>query len=383
MITSGYFLRDDRLISTVTSSNKDLLLTEAWQSLFHFLPLPAFLFILTRYYLLQKQTDKLYIQLTGLPSLHLNPGESSSKPISFSLNSILYQTGYSRHCGLPGRNPLTQLWKLNVRLNGCISEMTSSSMHSSHGTAEQPHQSTEYVYKRVRRDIAQVLVHESLRDCYAPWKRKSFQEEMEDVEKKVHDHHSVLLLKTPPRFAEYEYYLGRLLLQSQLVDYHGLLNHYAKLPEYYSQQENPSHWEDVITQESVPLYRRNTRPSESSFSGDHLIKKTVPPECVFQFVIDCLRRVVARQLIGSRHNWRQLLHGIHWFVFLDYGETITIDQLIDRMRLSEVHWIQPRGKPTANDNLHSMRLFKSFLVFLFHGLIVPIPKFLSQDSTLF
>ena len=174
MITSGYFLRDDRLISTVTSSNKDLLLTEAWQSLFHFLPLPAFLFILTRYSLLQKQTDKLYIQLTGLPSLHLNPGESSSKPISFSLNSILYQTGYSRHCGLPGRNPLTQLWKLNVRLNGCISEMTSSSMHSSHGTAEQPHQSTEYVYKRVRRDIAQVLVHESLRDCYAPWNGRVF-----------------------------------------------------------------------------------------------------------------------------------------------------------------------------------------------------------------
>lgn len=376
MITSGYYLRDGRLVSTVTSSNKDLLLTECWQSLYHNLPLRAFLFILTRFSLMQNQTDKLCIQLTGLPSL-LSSSVKSSKPISFSLNSILYQTGFSRHCGLPGRNPIKQLWRLNVRLNGCDVALTSNLMNPNHGTTVHNQKSTPYVYKKVRRDVVQILVHESLRDCYASWRRKNLKEEMENVERYATNRHSVLL-KTPPRFEEYEKYLGRLLWQSQLVDYHGLLNHYAKLPEYHNQQENPSYWEDVITQESIPMYRRTSHHSSESHSGEHLIEHIVSRECVFGFVKDCLKRLLSRQLLGSRHNWHQLLLGVHRFVYLEYGEVITLDQIMERIRLSEVHWIQPRGKPTAKDNLHSMHLFKRFLHFLFRYLIVSIRFHLSH-----
>lgn len=385
VITSGYFLRNGGLASTVTSSIKDLLLTDPWQYLFMILPLPAFLFILTHYSLIQKQTDQLFIQLTGLPSLYSIP--SKPKAISFSLNSILYRTGFSRHCGLPGKNPLNQIWKLNVRLNECTHDAFETGRNRTghvYETTKPTNRSTEYAFRRVRRDIVQVLVHESLRDCYSKWSTKSLKEELEDVEKHVLESQPIHLLKTPSRFAEYERYLGRLLLQSQLVDYHGLLNHYAKLPNYQSRREIHPHLEDVMTQESIPVSRRMVcHPSESTHLWENLIKMTVPPQRVYDFIADCLRRIVAKQLIGSRHNWHILMKRIYQLLFSEYGDELTIDQIVDKMRLSEIHWIQPRGKPTAKENIHSLRLFKSFLVFLFRVLIVGTSFFLYQDSIVF
>ena len=304
----------------------------------------------------------MFIQLTG-PTFRPSTPVAKPSPVSFSLASIFHRPGFSHHCGLPGKNVFSSLWSLNLKLNDSAI-------------------SSPFLFRSVRRDVTQILLHEALRGCYESWNATTMKEEAADLIRTGRPS-----IRTSPRFAPFLPLFSQMLLQSQCVDYYGQISRFAPLPAIYiisrsswkpHSHQIQTHLDDLVTQETnhiniLPNYRNAETPSRlpDGDCSDELARSTVPPRAVASFLIECISRIVPKQLIGRHHNWHLLLNQIREFVH--GGSSIKpIQSIVKGMRLSEVEWIQPRGKPTIADHLHSERLFQSFIGFLFHDLIVCI-----------
>ena len=231
-------------------------------------------------------------------------------------------------------------------------------------------------------------------------------------------------LKTPSRFAKLEELLAKLLVNSQSLHYSGLLETMTPLPHVYFQsnkqwvqhqaQQKRRQWEEFETQEScwkgndvvscsmcsrfpytdmsknnnglLPTERNSPSSSSSSSSSSSTttttsasttkassnpyLSETVSPNAVFLFLSHCLRRIIPHSLFGSKHNWRWFLRHVYRLVMADERDEISLRQVMQCMQLSTVRWIQPRGKPSAADNLFSERLFRCFVQFVFHSIVV-------------
>lgn len=359
VLSSGYYLRNSELQATSTSSVKDLLLTAPWQSLYSHLSKESFFGLLTRNSLFLHRSNML-IQLTGPILRSSSSSVSKSSLPSFSLSSIFHRPGFSRHCGLPGKNVFSSLWSLNVKLN----DMEISS---------------PLLFRSVRRDVTQILIHEALRGCYESWSKTTMKEESADLIRAGRPS-----IRTSPRFSSFLHLFSQMLLQSQCVDYYGHLNRCAPLPAIYitarsswkpHSRQLQTHLDDLITQETnhvdivFPSHKTETPSRVNEDCSEELAGSTVPPVAVASFLIECISRIVPKQLIGRHHNWHMFLNQIREFA--NGGNSVkAIHSIMKGMRLSEVEWIQPRGKPTIADHLHSEKLFQSFIGFLFHHLVV-------------
>lgn len=360
VLSSGYYLRNGELQATSTSAVKDLLLHAPWQSVFSHLSRESFFALLTRYSLFLRRSNMI-IQLTGPILRPASAPAAKPSPVSFSLASVFHRPGFSRHCGLPGKNVFSFLWNLNLKLNN-------SSMPS------------PLLFRSIRRDVTLILLHEALRDCYDAWSKTTLQEEAAALIRTGRPS-----IRTSPRFSSFLPLFSQMLLQSQCVDYYGHISRCAPLPPIYIASRSSwkphshriqTHLDDLVTQETnhitiVPHTRNTKTPSRPSNANrsEELARSTVPPRAVALFLIECVSHIVPKPLIGRHHNWHLFLHQIREFISGE-NSVKTIRSIVKGMRLSEVEWIQPRGKPTIADHLHAEKLFQSFIGFLFHHLIV-------------
>lgn len=346
VLTSGYSLRYETLVSNSLYSISELFLTKEWVEIWRFIGNDEFFIMLTTYSLFLFYNQS-WIQLSG-PPLNEYLGRRARSPhlSSYSISSLCYRLSFSKSFGFPSSHIFSKLRRLNSELHG------------------------EMIYKTVHNQVALILLHEILRPCYPHWGAISLEEEIDAVLKGKR-----IRIRFYPRLEKLLLLVAKLLYNSAHTPYGVYLHSVASLPPSYLRYNT---FQGAHLTQNIQLY-----DSIPSLPSDSKIKSTsnanlgsfLSSQEVFEFVRKCLSRLLPHSLLSSRHNWRTFYNHVYLLITTTKKSGIRLDEMICGIKLHDIPWLRTCGKPTCETSKFNTLLLYSVMSFLIKYIIVCLPLF--------
>ncbi|XP_060597431.1 telomerase reverse transcriptase-like [Ruditapes philippinarum] len=129
--------------------------------------------------------------------------------------------------------------------------------------------------------------------------------------------------------------------------YRALLNHHCPAEVYK-------------TNHSGPRIRRGFLRSSRRNTASNLLRSHHHPRKVFLFLRACIMKVLPVKLIGTKHNLNVILKNISKMISLGKNDRLTLGQLMNGMKTTEVDWL----RPTTSNSLR-LHLLARLVLWLF------------------
>ncbi|XP_056336108.1 telomerase reverse transcriptase [Danio aesculapii] len=112
----------------------------------------------------------------------------------------------------------------------------------------------------------------------------------------------------------------------------------------------------------------NTEDMES------LLKSHSSPYRVYLFVRECLRYIVPHELWGCQENQLHFLSNVKKFLLLGKFESLTLVQLMWRMKVQACHWLGPKKRQCASEHRYREWMLGQCMGWMLSGLVVGLVR---------
>lgn len=341
VLTSGHSLRYGEAVSNSLVTAIELLLSKEWIEIWRQIGNDEVYFLLTSYSLFLNY-DKSWIQLAGPPVNELLLRSIGSPHLNkFSISSLCYRLSFSKSFGFPSSHVFLKLLRINRQLSG------------------------KTIYKTIHQQTALILLHEILRPCYPHWSSFNLDQEIEAVTKGQR-----IRIRYYPRLEKLLVLIAKVLYRSDHTPYGVYLHSVAPLPPSYRRFtacHTPNLTQNIQLYDSLPSFSKQSKIGSTSLAN---LSSVVSSQQVYEFVRQCLKRLLPHSLFSSRHNWRVFYNHIYLLLSSTKKNGLRLDELICGIRLHDIGWLRVSGKPLSDTSRFNTLLLYSLMSFLIKSIIV-------------
>jgi hypothetical protein len=121
--------------------------------------------------------------------------------------------------------------------------------------------------------------------------------------------------------------------------------------------------------------------SSSTTILQQLIESNIPMIKVSKYIKLCCKQLIPIQSFGSKYNWRIFLSSIHQFIVLGRYETMSINNILEKLKLRDVPWYPSAG---VGNHVYNKEMILRYIYWIYSMIIIPLIRnsFYATESQL-